>query len=139
MEQDSPPAQIEVTIPATSKAGDTEYANMFMRLERSQNEKINQFSDKFEASIQKLTGFLAVFMQNSNKLTRKRTLSDHGSEGEVDDDCPGPSIKVDPPNTPEEDFDDVISLPEQDDLDKDVEKLLVAPVVKDNPITRHNS
>eukprot|EP00795_Rhopilema_esculentum_P014968 gene14968-6121_t len=39
----------------------------------------------------------------------------------------------DPPNTPEEDFDDVIRHLEQDDLDKDVEKLLVGPVVGDNP------
>eukprot|EP00794_Sanderia_malayensis_P017098 gene17098-18818_t len=136
MEQDSPSAQIEVTIPTTNKAGDTEYANMLARLEHRQNEKIKQISDKFEASIQRLTGVLAVFTQDNCKLSRKRTLSDHGSEGDVDDVSPGPSTKVararpesDCPNTPEVDYEDVISLPEQDDLDKDVENLLVGPAV----------
>eukprot|EP00794_Sanderia_malayensis_P002685 gene2685-3107_t len=93
MEQDSPSAQIEVTIPTTSNA-------------------------------------------DNRKLSRKQALSDHGSEGDVDDVSPGPSTKVaraqpdsDCPNTSEEDYEDVISLPEQDHLDKNVENLLVGPAV----------
>ena len=140
MEQDSRTAQFEVTIPTTSKTGDTEYEIMLHRLECSQNEKIKHISDKFEASMQKLTGALTAIMQNSNQSNRKRTLSDHGSVGDVDDDRPGPSTKIaraqpdsDCPNTPEGDYDDVISLPEQDDLDKDVKKLLGQPEIGDNP------
>ena len=84
--------------------------------------------------MQKLTGALTAIMQNSNQSNRKRTLSDHGSVGDVDDDRPGPSTKIaraqpdsDCPNTPEGDYDDVISLPEQDDLDKDVKNSLGSP------------
>ena len=127
----------EITIPTTSNPENVGYLSMLTRIERSQKEQLDQISEHFESSIHRLTEVLAGFMQTSKTHSRKRTLSDHGFDGV--ENSVGTATKVaraqpdsDTEHTPEEDNDEVISLPEQDDVDKDIEKLLGEAPLKEN-------